>query len=172
MSTFSITPEEVEDAYTKLKREAEASGYHLLSDERFGKELVKGILINIKRYGYGACPCRLAAGIEEKDRDIECPCDYRDQDLDEYGQCYCGLYVSDDLLNRLERMGSIPERRGGRKDRRSKIEAESSKLSPQSEKLAYPVWRCSVCGYLCARDVPPLICPICKAKKERFDRFL
>ncbi|TSA54952.1 MAG: ferredoxin:glutaredoxin reductase, partial [Dehalococcoidia bacterium] len=25
---------------------------------------------------------------------------------------------------------------------------------------------------LCARDGPPEICPICKAKKERFERFL
>jgi rubredoxin len=38
--------------------------------------------------------------------------------------------------------------------------------------LPLPVWRCKVCGYLCARDGPPEICPICKAKKERFERFL
>lgn len=35
----------------------------------------------------------------------------------------------------------------------------------------YPVWRCKVCGYLCARDNPPELCPICKATKERFERF-
>lgn len=39
-------------------------------------------------------------------------------------------------------------------------------------KLKYPVWRCVVCGYLAARDGPPGICPICKAGKERFERFL
>ena len=39
-------------------------------------------------------------------------------------------------------------------------------------KLAFPVWRCRVCGYLCAREEPPGICPICKAGKERFDRFM
>jgi rubrerythrin len=38
--------------------------------------------------------------------------------------------------------------------------------------LPYPVYRCKVCGYLCARDEPPEICPICKAKKERFERFM
>jgi ferredoxin-thioredoxin reductase catalytic chain len=38
--------------------------------------------------------------------------------------------------------------------------------------LSYPVWRCKVCGYLCARDEPPDICPICKVKKERFERFV
>lgn len=35
----------------------------------------------------------------------------------------------------------------------------------------YPVWRCKVCGYLCARENPPELCPICKATKERFERF-
>jgi rubrerythrin len=38
--------------------------------------------------------------------------------------------------------------------------------------LSKPVWRCKVCGYLCARDAPPEVCPICKAKKERFEKFL
>jgi len=38
--------------------------------------------------------------------------------------------------------------------------------------LAYPVWRCKVCGYLCAREEPPEQCPVCKAKKERFERFM
>jgi rubrerythrin len=38
--------------------------------------------------------------------------------------------------------------------------------------LPLPVWRCRVCGYLCARDDPPELCPICKAKKERFERFI
>ena len=28
------------------------------------------------------------------------------------------------------------------------------------------------CGYLCAREQPPEVCPICKAKKERFERFI
>ena len=34
-----------------------------------------------------------------------------------------------------------------------------------------PVWRCKVCGYLCARERPPLKCPICKADRDRFERF-
>ncbi len=33
------------------------------------------------------------------------------------------------------------------------------------------VYRCTVCGYLCARDEPPDLCPICRAKKERFEKF-
>jgi len=38
--------------------------------------------------------------------------------------------------------------------------------------LSYPVWRCKVCGYICAREEPPEICPICKVKKDRFERFI
>lgn len=38
--------------------------------------------------------------------------------------------------------------------------------------LDYPVWRCDVCGYICARDEAPEICPICGAKKDRFFRFI
>ena len=34
-----------------------------------------------------------------------------------------------------------------------------------------PVWRCRVCGYLCGREGPPEVCPICKASRERFERF-
>ena len=40
------------------------------------------------------CPCRLAAGDREWDRDIICPCVYREPDVAEYGSCYCNLYVS------------------------------------------------------------------------------
>ena len=38
--------------------------------------------------------------------------------------------------------------------------------------LKYPVWRCKVCGYICARNEPPDQCPICKADKDRFERFV
>jgi len=33
------------------------------------------------------------------------------------------------------------------------------------------VYRCNVCGYLCAREEPPDLCPVCRAKKERFEEF-
>jgi ferredoxin-thioredoxin reductase catalytic subunit len=84
----AVTPEEVDKLYVRLKAEAEASGYHLNPDVDFTKELVKGLLVNQKRFGYQACPCRLAAGKREDDLDIICPCDYRDPDLDDYDTCY------------------------------------------------------------------------------------
>jgi len=84
----TVTPGEVDKLYERLNAEAEAGGYHLNPEVNFTKELVKGLLVNQKRYGYPACPCRLPSGKKEDDLDIICPCDYRDPDLDEYDTCY------------------------------------------------------------------------------------
>ena len=165
----AITEDDVKTFYERLKDETEAVGYHLNPDEAFTKELLESILINQDRYGYGACPCRLASGVKEEDMDIICPCDYRDPDLDEFGACYCGLYISSEVLQGGKKLTSIPERRPG------PIERQSSKKTLQEQTLSslpLPVWRCKVCGYLCAREEPPEICPICKVGKERFERFI
>ncbi|MBU7011970.1 MAG: ferredoxin:glutaredoxin reductase [Theionarchaea archaeon] len=160
------TTKEVETLYQKLHKEAEQSGYHLNPDEEFTKELVKGLLVNEERYGYWACPCRLASETKEEDLDIICPCDYRDADLNEYGTCYCGLYVSERVVKGEKSITKIPERRPPPEER------EKSKPGMSAPSLSLPVWRCRVCGYLCARKEPPLECPICKAKKERFEQFM
>lgn len=85
---FEPTSEQIEAAYQKMQKDAVAGGYHLNPDIEFTKDLVKGILTNQKRYGYGNCPCRLASGSLEEDQDIVCPCDYRDADVNEFGSCY------------------------------------------------------------------------------------
>jgi ferredoxin-thioredoxin reductase catalytic subunit len=85
---FSVTQEEIDRLYEQLKKEAESGGYHLNPDVEFTKELVRGLLINEKRYGYRACPCRLASGNKNDDLDIICPCDYRDTDLTDFNTCY------------------------------------------------------------------------------------
>ena len=85
-----ITPtlEEINQLYERLKKDAESYGYHLNPDVEFARDLVKGILVNEKRYGYWNCPCRLASEDKEEDLDIVCPCDYRDADLTDHGTCY------------------------------------------------------------------------------------
>jgi ferredoxin-thioredoxin reductase catalytic subunit len=165
---IAVTTDEINRRYERLKRDAEASGYHLNPNPEFAKELVKGLLVNEKRYGYGSCPCRLAWGNKEEDLDIICPCDYRDPDLSEYDACYCALYVSQAVINGKKKVGSIPERRPPPEERQK----SKPKLEAGMTSLPLPVWRCKVCGYLCARESPPEICPICKAKKERFERFM
>jgi ferredoxin-thioredoxin reductase catalytic subunit len=163
----NVTSKEIDELYQKLKEEAEASGYHLNPDVEFTKDLVEGLLVNQKRYGYQSCPCRLAAGKKEEDLDIICPCDYRDEDLNEYGMCYCSLYVSEEILEGKKEVKPIPERRPPKEEREKQEEAAAN-----ISNLSQPVWRCRVCGYLCARPEPPAKCPICKADKERFERFM
>ena len=164
-----ITQDEIDKAYVRFKKDADSGGYHLNPDPEFAKGLINGLLINENRYGYQSCPCRLASGNKSDDLDIICPCDYRDKDLDEYGACYCALYVSQKVLHNVSELKSIPERRPP-PSKRKQIAKVSMK--PEFSSLPLPVWRCKVCGYLCARDGPPEICPICKAKKDRFEKFI
>jgi ferredoxin-thioredoxin reductase catalytic subunit len=168
-SPGDITPDEVQSLFERLKKEAEASGYHLNPDIDFTRELLRGLMVNQKRYGYGSCPCRLSEEDKWKDLDIICPCDYRDPDLTEFGACYCALYVSKEVLKGEKLLTPVPERRLSPDERHT----PSSPGSPVGARaVPYPVWRCKVCGYLCARDEPPDVCPICKAVKDRFERFL
>ena len=164
----NITQDEIDKLYKKLDKDAESSGYHLNPDVEFTKDLLRGLLVNEKRYDYMACPCRLASGKKSEDLDIICPCDYRDADVLEYGSCYCALYVSPAVLDGEKKIESIPERRPNPEERIKMGETSSGKVSD----LSTPVWRCKVCGYLCGRDEPPEVCPICKAKKDRFERFI
>jgi ferredoxin-thioredoxin reductase catalytic subunit len=107
----NISEKNVDQVYERLKKYAESTGYHLNPDIEFTKELIEGLLINQKRYGYWACPCRLASGVREKDADIICPCVYRDQDIKKYGSCYCSLYVSKEIKDGIKQAKPIPERR-------------------------------------------------------------
>ena len=165
--TKEISKESIKVLYDQLKNEAESFGYHLNPDEDFTKELIKGLIINNDRYGYRACPCRLASGEKSKDIDIICPCDYRDPDLSEYDTCYCSLYVSKNIIDGEKELTSIPERRFEEPENKT-----NKKINEKTIVLSKPIWRCKVCGYLCGRDNPPEICPICKAKKERFELFI
>jgi ferredoxin-thioredoxin reductase catalytic chain len=163
-----IAPEKIDALYERLDKDAEASGYHLNPDREFTRGLVEGLLINEERYGYQACPCRLATSDKQQDLDIICPCDYRDPDLGDWGACYCALYVSNEVLEGKQEVQPVPERRPPEGQRTQEKAARAP--APGSEP-ALPVWRCRVCGYLCAREQPPGVCPICKAKRERFERF-
>ena len=166
----NITQEIINKTYNNLKKDTEAGGYYLNPEVEFTKDLIKSLLINERRYGYWACPCRLASSNKEDDLDIICPCYYRDPDLDEYNTCFCGLYVSKKIIDEKINIKPIPERRKSLNVRKKMLKKNKKKSEINS--LNYPVWRCNVCGYLCARDNPPESCPICKAKKERFEKFI
>ncbi len=102
---------ETEQLYEMLKRIQEPKGYFFNSNRQTVDELLEALLLNKKRYGYMACPCRLASGDREKDSDILCPCIYREPDVAEFGSCYCALYVSADWNNGKTEKVYTPERR-------------------------------------------------------------
>ncbi len=158
-----------------VKDDAEKNGYFLCPDEGLLDDLIVGLVENERRYGYPSCPCREASGLKTYDSDIICPCEYRDADVEEYGMCYCGLFVSEEVKEDPSLLGPIPERRpsevidAAAEAGNNKNKVETTPLSEKEGSIK--VWRCTVCGYLAGRETPPPVCPICKAKAERFVVF-
>ena len=102
---------EKEKLYEMLKKVQEPKGYYFSSDTERVDDLIEALITNRDRYGYMSCPCRLASGDREHDRDIICPCVYRAPDVEEYGSCYCNLYVSREWLEGKIPHTYVPERR-------------------------------------------------------------
>ena len=99
------------ELYQKLKKVQEPKGYYFSDDRERVMELLEALLVNKARYGYMVCPCRLASGDRDNDRDIICPCDYREPDVAEFGSCYCNLYVSKAWNEEKIDRAYVPERR-------------------------------------------------------------
>lgn len=106
---------DADQLYLKLKVVQEKKGFLFNKDKKKTLELLTGLLVNKKRYGYMSCPCRLASGVLENDRDIICPCIYRQPDIKEYGSCYCNLYVSSGWNEGQLPEVYVPERRSPEK---------------------------------------------------------
>ena len=102
---------EIEELYKRLKKIQEPKGYYFNKDKERVFELLEALLTNKDRYGYMVCPCRLATGDREVDNDIICPCVYREPDVEEFGSCYCNLYVSKEWNDGAISHEYIPERR-------------------------------------------------------------
>jgi ferredoxin-thioredoxin reductase catalytic subunit len=162
----------VEAVRQRHELDARSRGYRLHPNPEFLDPLLVGLRENEERYGYPSCPCRLASGVFEVDRDIICPCDYRDPDVQEHGTCYCCFYVDEAAYERGA-ADPIPERRPPEKQMRALIAAggeEDETAAPISsgEETGRALRYCRVCGYVVFREEPPYICPICRAKREMF----
>jgi len=176
----------LEKVRQRAESDAKTYGYYLNPDPQFLQDLLDGLKKNEERYGYPSCPCRLATGNLELDRDIICPCDYRDPDVAEYGTCYCALYMRKDLYEGKTPINPIPERRPPEKQARTYVPtpaAAPSKPTGQQTSETIPtipaqpspikkrLWYCRQCGYVVYREDPPYVCPICKAKREMFTQI-
>lgn len=175
----------IEQVRKRAEADAKTNGCFLVPNSELLQAFLEGLKTNEERYGYPSCPCRLASGVLEYDRDIICPCDYRDPDVAEYGSCYCRLYVNEEVHEGKKELPSVPERRPQEKQARSfqaasmpkgeKTETQkegdtkvSSEEPEEIVKIGPKLWYCKQCGYVVFREDPPYICPICKAKREMF----
>jgi len=100
-----------QELYAMLKKVQEPKGYFFNKEQDRVDDLLKALLVNKERYGYMSCPCRLASGDRKLDQDIICPCLYRAQDVEEFGSCYCNLYVSKEWNKSEGSHPYVPERR-------------------------------------------------------------
>ena len=102
---------EVESLFEMLRKVQEPKGFFFNRDKERVFDLLDALLKNKERYGYMSCPCRLASGDREKDKDMICPCVYREPDVKEFGSCYCNLYVSEAWNEGEVPHEFVPERR-------------------------------------------------------------
>ena len=100
-----------QELYDMLKKVQEPKGFFFSKDKERVFELLEALAVNKERYGYMCCPCRLSSGDREKDKDIICPCIYREPDVKEYGSCYCNLYVTKEWNEDKIPHEYVPERR-------------------------------------------------------------
>ena len=91
-----------------IKNIAAQYGWKIQPDKNFLQKVTEGLEQNFSDYGYYLCPCREGWNKLSKDRDIICPCKYAITDIREYGQCYCGLFLSKEMTKDVS---SIPDRR-------------------------------------------------------------
>jgi ferredoxin-thioredoxin reductase catalytic subunit len=105
----------VKQLYETLRKIQEPKGYYFNKDMERTAWVLDALLKNRERYGYMCCPCRLASGDRERDRDIICPCAYREPDVKEFGTCYCNLYVSEAWNDGSIPHEHVPERRPAEK---------------------------------------------------------
>ena len=101
----------MDEVRTFVKMVAHKQGWILHPDTTFRDTIVEGLMTNFNRYSYFACPCRDADGLREEDKDIICPCDYCVPDQEEFGHCFCGLYLTEEFSRKETLPTSIPERR-------------------------------------------------------------
>ena len=93
-----------------IDKAARHHGWKPNPDAEFVATVAAGLTTNVNRHGYYLCPCRDGDGDRKRDKDIVCPCVYAGPDVDQHGQCFCGLFVSADHEGPVRQ---IHERRHG-----------------------------------------------------------
>jgi thioredoxin len=98
ISQISETPtadeeQKIDDLIKTYQDMAEKKGIKISDNKEILRGLMKGLLANEKKYGAKYCPCRRVSGKKEEDESKICPCQFLEKEIQEKGQCLCGLFV-------------------------------------------------------------------------------
>ena len=75
------------------ERYAERAGLALQPDRAQRDYVLQGLARNLLKHGKPYCPCREVTGDPQKDRANICPCRTHRAEIEQSGQCECGLFV-------------------------------------------------------------------------------
>jgi len=91
--SINDTPEKIEELIKDYSNYAQKNGFRLNPNEEAVKRIIRGLLVNEKKYGKKYCPCRRITGNQEEDSKNICPCNYHLKEIEKDGNCICGLFV-------------------------------------------------------------------------------
>lgn len=69
--------------------------FRLNPDTSVIDRVVQGLAKRQETTGMATCPCRMATGKPEADKNIVCPCIYHEREITEKGACHCLLFVAE-----------------------------------------------------------------------------
>jgi len=112
MEEIKMDMETIEGMKEYIGMVCQKNNWILIKDQSMFNDLINGLVDNKISLGYQSCPCRLASGNRDLDRDLICPCDYASDDVKEFGACYCNLYMRSDFYETFKTdYVNVPERR-------------------------------------------------------------
>jgi len=82
-------------AQTLTEKYGERSEYALNPDAERVQGLLEEMARNKVEFGAMYCPCmtKRLTGVKQVDAKRICPCKWHKEDIEQFGVCYCGLYV-------------------------------------------------------------------------------
>lgn len=84
--------EKIEKIIKEYEKYAKENGFKLNPNRKVVETIIKGLLINEKKYGARYCPCRRVSGDPKKDKSKICPCKWHKVEIEKKGRCLCGLF--------------------------------------------------------------------------------
>ncbi|MCD6178141.1 thioredoxin [bacterium] len=87
------TKEEIEALIKESQEYAQKNGLRLNPNKEVVERIIKGLLMNEKKYGFRYCPCRRIVGNPQEDKDKICPCKWHKEEIEKNGFCHCGLFT-------------------------------------------------------------------------------